>query len=182
MNKMDNDNHQQILRSGLTLYPSQNKSINKLLGNLIKQVPAQFVLLADVTGQVVSARGEQNKIDLVALGSLVAGDLAASQEIARITGQYQDSQVALREGKHTNSFILETGTHLALFVQVAHDVPLGWARMVIKNTAKDITDILSNTPPEAEQAKTEAANQPFFDNDDKLPDLFSDALDDLWME
>ncbi len=181
MNQVFDENHQKTLRSGITLYPSQNQSINKLLGDLIKKVPAQFVLLADVTGQIVSVRGEQNKIDLIALGSLVAGDLAASQEIARITGQYQDFQVILREGKHTNSFILETGTHLALFVQVTHDVPLGWARMVILNTAKDITDILTTTPPEVEQNQTTASSQPLFD-DEKLPDLFNDALDDLWME
>ncbi len=169
------------LRSGIAIYPSQDKAINQVLADLIKKVPAHFVLLADVTGQVVSARGEQSNIDLVALGSLVAGDLAASQEIARLTGQYQDYQVVLREGPKTHTFILETGLHLALLVQVSNEVPLGWARMMIKNGARELADIVTKQPEEAEQAKaTEQSEQML--SQEGLSDLFSDALDDLWME
>lgn len=166
------------LRSGLTLYPPQQEAIETILTDLLQQAPAHFILLADVTGQIVSTRGERGQINLIALGSLVAGDLAASQEIARLTGQYQDYQMILREGSTTHTFICEAGFHLALLVQVTIDTPLGWARMVIRQAAHKLTDIITEA-----EAEAEAAAQPppglNIDADDLLGDL-DDALDDLW--
>ncbi len=165
------------LRSGLTLYPEHQQELDQLIGKLVEKVPAKFVLLTDVTGQVISARGEKNNIDLVALASLVAGDLAASQEIARLTGEYEDYQLILREGQVSHTFIGEAGRYLALMVQVSQEVPLGWARMLIKQVSQELMMAVSRevAPP------LETTNQPVLD-DENLSGLFDDALDDLWME
>jgi predicted regulator of Ras-like GTPase activity (Roadblock/LC7/MglB family) len=166
------------LRSGLAIYPAQQETIDQTLTELVQKLPAHFLLLADVTGQVVSTRGEQRQIDLVGLASLVAGDLAASQEIARLTGQYQDYQMVLREGAKTHTFIIEAGHYLALLVQVSNEVPLGWARMLIQKTAQQLAEIIAN-PPEQEIEEEQ------FDlglDQDNLPDLFGDALDEMWKE
>lgn len=166
------------LRSGLVLYPAQQEAIEDLLTDLVQKAPAHFILLADVTGQVISTRGGQNSKNTVALGSLVAGDLAASHEIARLTGQYQDNQMILREGQTIHTFICEAGPHLALLVQVFTETPLGWARMVIQRTLRQLAEIAAAPPPE-QQRQTPASVLPVEEN---LPDLFSDALDDLWQE
>jgi predicted regulator of Ras-like GTPase activity (Roadblock/LC7/MglB family) len=168
------------LRSGITIYPSQDRTINQVLTELIQKVPAQFLLLVDVTGQVLSARGEQGKVDLVALGSLVAGDLAASQEIARLTGEYQDYQMVLREGNTMHTFIVEAGIHLAMLVQISNEVPLGWARMLIRQAAQQLADLLDE-PAEESQEISAAESMPELLQED-LSDLFDDALDDLWSE
>ena len=110
--------------SGVTLFPSQDQAIDRVLNELKQKCPAQFVLLAEVSGQIISALGERGEINLVALGSLVAGDLAASQEIARLTDQYQNYQLILREGPKTNTFISEAGSHLVLFVRVDRETPI----------------------------------------------------------
>ncbi len=166
------------LRSGLVLYPAQQEALENLLTNLIREAPARFVLLTDVTGQVISTRGGQNSKNTAALGSLMAGDLAASQEIARLTGQYQESQMVLREGQTIHTFICEAGRHLAMLVQVSAETPLGWARMVIQKTARQLAEITAAPPPE-QQGRPAAAAFPVEEN---LSDLFSDALDDLWQE
>lgn len=165
------------LRSGLTIFPSQQEALDQVLTELAQKLPARFLLLADVTGQIISVRGEQHQIDIVALGSLVAGDLAASQEIARLTGQYESQQMVLREGQNVHTFITEAGHHLALFAQVSNDTPLGWARMLIKKVAGQLADIAA-TPP-----KTDETQQLNLELDQaELPDLFSDALDEMWQE
>jgi predicted regulator of Ras-like GTPase activity (Roadblock/LC7/MglB family) len=178
MSKKQDDYDQYNLRSGLTLYPAQKEAIEQLLTELVHQAPATFLMLADVTGQVVSTRGEQSGVNLVALGSLVAGDLAASHEIARLTRQYQDYQMVLREGQTTHTFICEAGHHLALLIQVSTDTPLGWARVVIHKIAHRLAEIAATMPKEPRQTKeisTELSSE-------ALPDLFNDALDDLWLE
>jgi predicted regulator of Ras-like GTPase activity (Roadblock/LC7/MglB family) len=168
------------LRSGRTIYPSQATKIEQILTDLIRKIPARFLLLTDVTGQIVAARGEQENVDLVALGSLVAGDLAASQEIARLTGEYQDYQMVLREGQTMHSFIVEAGLYLALLVQVSNEVPLGWARMLIQQAAPQLAEVLDT---QAEEARHHPDDQaiPEMEQAD-LSDLFDDALDELWSE
>lgn len=177
-----NQAYHQTLRSGITIYPSQDKAIRQTLGELVQKTPAHFVLLVDVTGQVVSVQGEYNSnTDLVALGSLVAGDLSASQEIARLTNQYQDCQMVLRQGQTIHTFIVEAGHHLALLIQISDQVPLGWARMLIQKTAHRLGDIVVTPPTDVERAQaTEQKDQIL--NQEELPDLFKDALDGLWME
>jgi predicted regulator of Ras-like GTPase activity (Roadblock/LC7/MglB family) len=168
------------LRCGITIYPAQDQAINQHLSSLLQKTPAKFCLLCDVTGQVISAKGNHTNLDLVALGSLIAGDLAASQEIARLTNEYQDYQMVLREGQQTHTFICEAGHYLALLVQVSNDIPLGWARMIITQSARQLAQIMAETPPEARNMPAQV--DPLFDQETDLPELFSEALDDLWLE
>ncbi len=163
------------LRSGITIFASQDTAIDNVLRELIERCPAKLALVTDVSGQIVSAQGDRGSINLVALGSLIAGDLAASQEIARITQQYQSCQMILREGQLANTFIGEAGPYLVLFVQVSKDVPLGWARLLITKSAKLLEDII-NTPPES------VDNLDLGIGDQDLAESFSDALEALWTE
>lgn len=175
----------QTLRSGLTIMPQFDRQINQMMGDLLSKIPARFLVLVDVTGQVVAAKGDHDDTNLVMLGSLVAGDLAASQEIARLTQEYQDYQIVLREGQRSNTFICEAGNYLALLVQVGNDVPLGWARMLIKQTVRELADAAAEAAAESRAAprlemESESDDEP--GELDDLSDLFGDALDEMWME
>ncbi len=163
--------------SGLTLYPSQQQVIDKLLQNLVRQIPAQFIMLADVTGQVISTQGSHQGIDLTALGALVVSDLAASHEIARLTRQYQADQMVFREGQTINSFTCSAGSDLVLFIQVSTETPLGWARVLIQKAANELATIVV-TPPEQHSF----ASEDVLLRQEDLTDLFNDALDNLWGE
>ncbi|MEN6408470.1 MAG: hypothetical protein ABFD44_01995, partial [Anaerolineaceae bacterium] len=95
-----------ILRCGLVLYPAQDQAIDKVLTSLMEKIPAQFILLADSSGQIISVSGARDQADPVALGALVASDMAASQEMAHLTGEFQSYQMILREGPQTNTWII----------------------------------------------------------------------------
>lgn len=165
------------LRCGLTIFPEHQKTIEQWLTQLVQKTPARFVMLTDVSGQLISARGDQGRANLVALGSLIAGDLAASQEVARLLGEYQDYQMVLREGHTSHTLILEAGRHLVLFAQISSDVPLGWARMLIQDAARNLADLFETIPQPPEASQPES----IFD-EENLPDLFKNALDELWVE
>jgi len=183
MNPQSTGNSYQ-LRSGTSVLPSQDKAFHDLLNGLLQQLPAKFMMLVDVAGQVVVAKGEHSNINLVMLGSLVAGDLAASQEIARLTNEYQDYQIVLREGQDSHTFIAEAGNYLALFVQVGHEVPLGWARILITKASQQLEEIMQESEPSQEEVagfELEMAAS-LAEADDDLSDLFGDALDDMWLD
>ena len=170
------------LRSGLTIYPSQDRAIDEVLRDLVQKLPAQFVLLTDVSGQIISIRGDRSKVgEPVALGSLVAGDLAASREIARMLGEYGAYQMVLREGKEGHTFIAEAGPYMALLVKVGADVPLGWARMLILQAAQRLAAIVDALPEELQQQEnTPQTLHEALNTDEDMADLFGDALNSLW--
>jgi predicted regulator of Ras-like GTPase activity (Roadblock/LC7/MglB family) len=163
------------LRIGVSIYPSQDKAIDKVLGDLLERCPAQFILVTDTSGLIVSAKGERGAIDVVALGSLIAGDLAASQEIARITGQYQNYQFVMREGTKVTTLISEAGRYLVLFVQISADVPMGWARILIREASRQLSEIMEQPPDNTE-------NLDLGLDDEKLANLIGDSFDAMWTD
>jgi predicted regulator of Ras-like GTPase activity (Roadblock/LC7/MglB family) len=125
--------------------------------------------------------GDYNHANLLAISSLVVGDLAASQEIARLTGEYHDQQIVLREGKKARTLIAEAGDNLVIFVQVSNYVPLGWARVGVLQATQKLTEITRQPPtPTAEENAQEDLGLALGGED--LSDLFENALDDIWTE
>ncbi len=161
------------LPSGFSLGPLQDDAIDHVLEELSEKCPAQFILLAEVSGQILSAKGERGSADLVALSSLVVGDLAASQEIARLTGQYENYQMILREGPEANTFISEAGSYLALYVRVGNNVPIGWARLLIQEASRQLAMVVLT---HSEKLK----NLDLGLNKEKFTTLFEGGLESIW--
>lgn len=168
------------LRSGLTLYAEDEQALQQIITGLSERCPAAFVLLVESSGQLIATQGEHNKNNAIALGSLVAGDLAASQEIARLTGEYQSCQLILREGEKFNTFISEAGSHLVLFVQVSREVPLGWARLAIQEAARRAEEAMAAGAARAVESAQEYKME--MEDQDALSGLVEDALDALWTD
>ncbi len=173
--KKTKDNIPMEMPSGLSLSPSQDQAINRILSDLLDKCPAQFILLAELSGQLISFHGEKGKTDLDALGALIAGDLAASQEIAHLTDQYQHAQLILREGPETTSFISEVGHQMVLYVRINKDVPIGWARLVIREVSRTLAEVMSMPPEEVEKLDLDLSEE-------KLSALIDGNLDSIWHE
>jgi predicted regulator of Ras-like GTPase activity (Roadblock/LC7/MglB family) len=177
MNLQDTPDEINRYRSGISLTAGQITGLQKRLTELLASVPARLIVLVELTGQFVTAVGELHDIDVDALGSLMAGDMAASQEIARLTGEYQDFSLVLREGVRSQIIIAEAGNDLMFLVQIGREVPIGWARKLIQKAAVEIGAMAAYLPPESEDPNSDALDSL---GQDGLTDLFNDALDDLW--
>jgi len=158
---------------GINLSPSQDQAIEQVLNILLQKCPAQFILLVETSGQLISAQGESGKTDLDILGALIAGDLSASQEIARITDQYQHAQLIIREGSKTNTFISEAGQQMALYVRIDKDVPIGWARLLIQEASNKLAGVISTTAEDVGKLDLDLSEE-------KLSTIIDDNLDSIW--
>jgi predicted regulator of Ras-like GTPase activity (Roadblock/LC7/MglB family) len=165
-------------RSGFSLTVNQISYIERDLRRLFEMIPAKYILLVDTSGQFVTSVGENSKIDSAVMGSLIAADLAASQEIALLTEEYQDYQMVLREGKRTNIIISEAGKHLILLVLFSRETPLGWARKLIQKSSSSISEITLTPQQETNTINTLEENKSGGD----LPELFNNALDQIWKD
>lgn len=162
-----------MLRGGFTIFAGQENALGELTRDLEKKIQSLYIMIADTAGQPILQRGELGKNKLLALGSVVAGDLAASQETARIIGQYESYQLIIREGLESNLFISEIGKELVLLCLVPNRTPLGWARLLVKESAKQIAEII-NTPD------NEIENLDIGLDDEKLAELYGDSLSSIW--
>jgi predicted regulator of Ras-like GTPase activity (Roadblock/LC7/MglB family) len=163
------------LPCGKSMIPTQEEMIDKILNDVMEKGPARLVLLIDTTGQIISFKGDRGKIDLVALGALAAGDMAASQEIARLSNQYQENQMIIRQGSKVNTIIQEVGRDLVLLIMVSSTVPLGWFCYLVRHAVKQINEVVSTTQEKDEVVELDTGGE-------NLADQFSDALDKIWKE
>lgn len=161
-------------RRKVILHPEQLGAINQVVGELAEKLSARLVFLTQVSGQMLAFHGvERADLDVDALGALIAGDLAASREIARVTGTYEECQLILRQGQHNHSLIAEVGDTCALFVLVSHQTPLGWVRMATLDTAQRLAKLLEPIATPIPEWSVET---------DTLTNLVSDDLDSMWTE
>lgn len=158
---------------GISIHPEQMSRIHDLLADLNRRTPAKFSLIADAAGQSIACEGEIGGVNIVTLAALVASDLAASQEIARLTGELDNYQLVLREGKRTHTLISEAGPHFLIFAQIQSDVSLGWARTLIREAARKLLEIVATPIEDKSKANLDLRPKSVFDH-------FSRALDDLW--
>lgn len=170
------------LRSGFIIYPSQTRKIDTVLRETAQKIPARFILLADNSGQVISSAGNYGETEnIVALGSLAAGYLAASREIAHMLGEYDEHQMVLREGEKGHTFITEAGHNMVLLVNINAKTPLGWARMLILQTAQHLASIAEAQPEEIRHNSNDLEpNESVSNTEENLSALFGDALNALW--
>ena len=162
-------------RSGLTIYPSQATAIEKVLNELVEATSARHLLLVDSSGELINRLGDATMQDYTQLSSLIAGNLAASQEISHLTGEYSDQQMILREGKNNHFFIINAGTMMVLFAQIANSIPLGWARLAIKQTAQVLQEILQAQPDEDIDVSINL-------NQEEMARQLDMSLDSIWTE
>jgi predicted regulator of Ras-like GTPase activity (Roadblock/LC7/MglB family) len=161
------------LRSGITVYSLQEDAIKKLAVELQEKLQSIFIMVSDTAGQSICTSEPLTPNKINALGALLAGDLAASKELAKLTGQYDLSQLIIREGVDSTLFISEAGKDLLLLTIVPGQVPIGWARILIKEAARQIGQIVKTPVSELELLNLGL-------DDEKLSDLYEDSLNNIW--
>ncbi len=164
-----------ILQNGLTLYPNHDQAIDEVLTELEKYCKTKLILLTDASGQLVSMHGNRGEASLISLGTLAAGDLAASQEIARLTGELDKSQIIIREGTNVFTFITAVGKEMVLFVQTQRDTPPGWSRLIILKAAHKIEDVIRTSMNEVQKMDLDLGAP-------DIADKVSSSLDTMWTE
>lgn len=162
------------INTGLKLFQRHEQAIDQILDDLRRKVPARLAMIVSRDGQFISAsRNGTRDLDLVALGSLIAGDLAASQRIAEITGIYEEHQVILREGKDGLILVADAGPHLALFILAPGHVPVGWLRLLGLEACRALAEIAASASADKAPADVRLDER-------SLADQLDQALGDLW--
>ncbi len=165
----------QLPLSGLQIYPEHVAALETILHETKEAAKADLVLLTDRSGQCISYIGSNLSVDLAVLGSLLAGHIASSQEIARVLKDEEDQEVLVREGKKYNLLSARAGSQLLLLALTSKHVPMGWARVCVLKAIEQLGLIpftsLSKRPEQMEEPDLESLDQ-----------QIGQALGELWLE
>ncbi len=164
--KLKDGSRQVILNS------KQYDAITKVLSELATKTKASAILFADMSGQLISQRGNTDDMNTTVLSALAASDFAATSEMAKLVGEEAKFKLLFHEGEKRNVYLSNVGDNFFLVVVFDVSVTLGLIRIYTKKAIEDLLAALK----ESEEQKTD--QDKMIDSD--FSSLLGDALDDAF--
>lgn len=121
----------------LVLFEEDFHRLNQVLRKLRIDSGASVVLLVDKNGQRIASVGDVEALDMTALASLTAGNVAATDGLARVLGEREFS-VLLHEGEKENIHVSIVGRRVILVVIFSDRSSLGLVRLRVRQAAAEL--------------------------------------------
>ena len=158
----------------LVMYEEEFDRIKLLLETLRMDASAKIVFLVDKSGQQIASVGEVNLVDATSLASLTAGNVAATDGLAKLIGEKEFS-ILFHEGRKDNIHISIVGQRLILVVIFDERSSLGLVRLRVRKASTDIERVLNEMETKAQMVGTLDNVSPFAEiTDDDIDALFSE--------
>ncbi len=135
--------------------------------SLLSDACAKAVILIDKNGQLLTATGETAELDATSLASLTAGNMAATEGLAKLVGEQGFGQL-FHQGQNENIHISGVGDRLLLVILFDERSSLGLVRLRLKQATSQISKIVV----QAEQRCATDARSPL----DEITDADLDTL------
>jgi len=161
--------------SDLVLLESDHARLVGVLERLRQDSNSKLVFLMDKNGQQMALSGNVDSIDTTSLASLTAGNVAATDGLAKLVGEREFS-ILFHEGEHDNLHINVVGGQAILLVLFDLRSSLGLVRLRVKKATLELAAILDEvvTRAEAQRAGAFGARSPFAEiTDEDIDALFN---------
>jgi predicted regulator of Ras-like GTPase activity (Roadblock/LC7/MglB family) len=129
------------MTSGLVLPADLMDEIDRVLAHLQHKTRAGCILLADISGQLISKQGRTQDIDPAILAVLTAGNMAATAEIARQIGERTPFKLLFHEGERQNIYLSSVGDSFLLVVAFDATVQIGLVRLFTRQAVKQLVTL-----------------------------------------
>ena len=156
------------------MYEEEFEAIKQLLDSLRMDASAKIVFLVDKNGQQIADAGEVNLVDTTSLASLTAGNVAATDGLAKLIGEKEFS-ILFHEGRKDNIHISIVAQRLILVVIFDERSSLGLVRLRVRKASADIERVLYEMEAKSEEVGSVKTVSPFAEiTDDDIDALFSE--------
>ncbi len=136
----------------LVLYDEEFRSIKESLNRLASDANANVVFLVDKNGQQIAAVGDLETLDTTSLASLTAGNVAATDGLARLIGEREFS-ILFHEGEKDNIHISIVAQRVILVVIFDERTSLGLVRLRVRRAMAELEKIFEEIAQKAEKEK-----------------------------
>ena len=162
--------------TNLVLYQAEFEKLEEVLRRLRGDSNSRACFLIDKNGQQIAAAGEIDQFDTTSLASLTAGNVAATDGLAKLIGEREFS-VLFHEGKQDHIHISIVADRAILLVIFDDRSSLGLVRLRVKRASGEMNQLFElmtqAAAPTTERAP--AAASPFAEiTDEDIDALFSE--------
>lgn len=152
----------------LALHENEFQRIRTILVRMQKELHAQLVLLISRSGQPIVIVGPADDIDVTALASLSAANLAATDGLANIVGEREFS-VLVHQGRQRSLFISDLLKRFSLVLVFDASASSGLVRYKCKRTTLLLEEVIRDFQRRMEESET-VSEVPQF-SDEELEEL-----------
>ncbi|HEV7667801.1 MAG TPA: roadblock/LC7 domain-containing protein [Thermoanaerobaculia bacterium] len=157
------------------LYEEEYASLEEALRRLRQEANAKAVFLIDKNGQQIAAAGEIEQFDATSLASLTAGNVAATDGLAKLIGEREFS-VLFHEGQQDHIHISIVAKRAILVVIFDERSSLGLVRLRVKRASAELERIFETMLQKGERGDSPGGPaSPFSEiTDEDIDALFSE--------
>ena len=157
----------------IVMYEEEFNRIKQIIAKLRIDANAKVVFLVDKNGQQIAAQGEIENLDTTSLASLTAGNVAATDGLARLIGE-KEFFILFHEGERDNIHISIVAARVILVVIFDERSSLGLVRLRVKKASDELGVIFDRLMKKAEAEAAGVGASPFAEiTDDDIDNLFS---------
>jgi predicted regulator of Ras-like GTPase activity (Roadblock/LC7/MglB family) len=158
------------------MYEEEYQQIKDTLQRLQVDSNARVVFLVDKNGQQIAAHGDMRNLDATSLASLTAGNVAATDGLAKLIGEKEFS-ILFHEGERDNIHISLVAQRVILVVIFDDRSSLGLVRLRVKKASQELERTFEQLlkKAEAERGNLARFDSPFAEiTDEDIDSLFSE--------
>ncbi len=157
------------------LYEEEFKLLEDALRRLRQEANSKAVFLIDKNGQQIASAGDTSQFDTTSLASLTAGNVAATDGLAKLIGEREFS-VLFHEGQQDHIHISIVAKRAILVVIFDDRSSLGLVRLRVKRASGDLERVFESMAEKSEHAPAGAKQaSPFSEiTDEDIDALFSE--------
>lgn len=138
--------------SDLIMYDEEFRKIKETISKLRADSNSNAIFLVDKNGQQIASAGDVENIDSTSLASLTAGNVAATDGLAKLIGE-KEFPVLFYEGKKDNIHTTIIGSKIILVVIFDERSSLGLVRLRVKRASDDLNRIFQQIIEKTEREK-----------------------------
>jgi predicted regulator of Ras-like GTPase activity (Roadblock/LC7/MglB family) len=161
----------------LVMYEEEYQQIKDILQRLQVDSNSKIVFLVDKNGQQIATHGDMRGVDATSLASLTAGNVAATDGLAKLIGEKEFS-ILFHEGEKDNIHISIVAQRVILVVIFDERSSLGLVRLRVKKASEELNRVFANIMAKVEKEKAAAGaafESPFAEiTDEDIDSLFSE--------
>jgi predicted regulator of Ras-like GTPase activity (Roadblock/LC7/MglB family) len=164
--------------SDLILHEEEYTRITRLAERLLRESNARFISLIDRNGQPLASTGELPDVDRTALASLAAGNVAATEGLARMIGERTFLSM-YHEGDSDHLYLSAVGDVGILLVAFDERSSLGLVRLRVRQITPEMDQVFSDmlTRSRAGHSATDNSGNEIGDiTDADIDSLFNDGF------
>ena len=162
--------------ANFVIYQEDFQNIEDVLKRLRHDANARAIFLIDKTGQQIAAAGELEQFDTTSLASLTAGNVAATDGLAKLIGEREFS-VLFHEGQQDHIHISIVAKRAILLVIFDERSSLGLVRLRVKRASQELEQIFEDMVRKTSEKSPGPATpaSPFAEiTDEDIDSLFSE--------